>query len=412
MPLFIILILSAMMLADLAWWWRADQVVRTLPKSRWWRLGVAGFMLVAMGGLMSVFAIRLTGDGIAVWFVRYLVTFVFIWHFLLLPIVTVPNLLVAIGSLLARLFRRTPAATIVNKTDLAGPAFSKLVLGRREFISAAVAAVPPLVTIIGSGVAMSQLDEFRIRRFTLPMAGLPRDLDGLTIAQVTDAHIGDFTRGRTIDRIVEGVNRLKPDLIVQTGDLINRRLSDAPAALDMINRMHARHGIYMCEGNHDLMENPAEFRQLAKASGLPMLIGEAASRTINGVPVQMLGIGWAGRTRENRNRQMNDEVLDQQVAALNPLRDPAAFSILLAHHPHAFDAAQKHNIPLTFAGHTHGGQFHATEQLGFGPFMYRYWSGLYQKDDAACIVSNGVGNWFPLRINAPAEIIHVTLRRG
>ena len=90
-----------------------------------------------------------------------------------------------------------------------------------------------------------------------------------------------------------------------------------------------------------------------------------------------------------------------------------AFPILLAHHPHAFDPAAAAGIPLTLAGHTHGGQLMLTNSIGFGPQMYRYWSGPYRKDDgASLVVSNGVGNWFPLRINAPAEIIHLTLRRG
>src|SRR5690606_267402 len=92
---------------------------------------------------------------------------------------------------------------------------------------------------------------------------------------------------------------------------------------------------------------------------------------------------------------------------------PDAFPILLAHHPHAFDAAAAAGIPLTVSGHTHGGQLMLSEGVGFGPLMYRYWSGLYRNpahNEAALVVSNGVGNWFPLRTRAPAEIIHLTLR--
>ena len=86
--------------------------------------------------------------------------------------------------------------------------------------------------------------------------------------------------------------------------------------------------------------------------------------------------------------------------------------ILLAHHPHAFDAAVKHGLPLTLSGHTHGGQLMVTPGLGVGPMMFRYWSGLYQKGAHSLVVSNGVGNWFPLRTCAPAEIVHLTLRRA
>jgi predicted MPP superfamily phosphohydrolase len=54
----------------------------------------------------------------------------------------------------------------------------------------------------------------------------------------------------------------------------------------------------------------------------------------------------------------------------------------------------------------------AAPTIGFGPMLYRYWSGLYRVRDRALVVSNGTGNWFPLRSRAPAEIIHLTLRRS
>ena len=100
------------------------------------------------------------------------------------------------------------------------------------------------------------------------------------------------------------------------------------------------------------------------------------------------------------------------MRALVQQRDRDAFPILLAHHPHAFDAAAEAEMPLTLSGHTHGGQLMLNEQLGFGPAMFRYWSGLYQRGQSKLIVSNGVGNWFPLRTNAQAEIVHITLRRS
>jgi predicted MPP superfamily phosphohydrolase len=88
---------------------------------------------------------------------------------------------------------------------------------------------------------------------------------------------------------------------------------------------------------------------------------------------------------------------------------PDAFTILLAHHPQVFDAAAAAGIPLTLAGHTHGGQLMLTPRLGFGPWLYRYWSGLYRQGASQLVVSNGTGNWFPLRIGAPAEIVLLTL---
>ncbi|MEQ1854674.1 MAG: hypothetical protein ABMA01_24160, partial [Chthoniobacteraceae bacterium] len=80
------------------------------------------------------------------------------------------------------------------------------------------------------------------------------------------------------------------------------------------------------------------------------------------------------------------------------------------HHPHAWDFTGE--IPLTLSGHTHGGQLMLGPRIGAGPILYRYWSGLYTRPTGALVVSNGVGNWFPVRIQAPAEILHLTLRRA
>jgi predicted MPP superfamily phosphohydrolase len=90
--------------------------------------------------------------------------------------------------------------------------------------------------------------------------------------------------------------------------------------------------------------------------------------------------------------------------------DEHAFPIVLAHHPHAFDHAE--GFPLMLAGHTHGGQIMLNETTGFGPWLFRYWSGLYRREGRTLFVSNGTGNWFPIRVNAPAELVQLTLRQA
>jgi uncharacterized protein len=134
---------------------------------------------------------------------------------------------------------------------------------------------------------------------------------------------------------------------------------------------------------------------------VPILLDESRTIRINGFPVQLLGIQWHDRVRPIA------EHVDRAARRI----DPDALTILLAHHPHAFDRAAELGIPLTLAGHTHGGQVMLTPEFGGGPAIYKYWSGLYRKGDSSLIVSNGTGNWFPLRVRAPAEIVHVTLRR-
>jgi predicted MPP superfamily phosphohydrolase len=219
-------------------------------------------------------------------------------------------------------------------------------------------------------------------------------------------HVGRFTSGRVLRRMVDEVNNMRADLVLLTGDLINSALSDLAQGLDLVRAMQARFGLYMIEGNHDLIEDGLEFERRVRASGVPFLLDESAVIPVRGVPVQFLGLRWTPAGGEKR-----DHAISQAVDNLAQQRQAGAFPIFLAHHPHAFDRAAELQWPLTLAGHTHGGQLMLNEQLGFGPAMFRYWSGLYTRGQSKLIVSNGVGNWFPLRTNAPAEIVHLTLRR-
>jgi hypothetical protein len=251
---------------------------------------------------------------------------------------------------------------------------------------------------------LAQLDEFRIRKLDVPLARLPKALDGLTIAHVSDTHVGKFTRGAVLRRIAEATDDLRADLVLVSGDLIDFDLDDLPAAVELLRRIDPRGGMFVVEGNHDLFESRAGFERGVRAAGLRLLLNEAETVTVRGAAVQILGMRW-GRAGGGRGA-----LVEEQFAELRAQRDANAFQILLAHHPHAFDVAAAAGVPLTLAGHTHGGQLNLTERIGMGPLLFRYWSGLYRRGDAALVVSNGVGNWFPLRTAAPAEIIRITLR--
>jgi predicted MPP superfamily phosphohydrolase len=169
--------------------------------------------------------------------------------------------------------------------------------------------------------------------------------------------------------------------------------------------MEGRYGQWMVEGNHDLFDDAGEFERRVRAAGVPLLLDETAVADVRGYPVQLFGLRWTSGDVRQRDR-----VTAMQVRNLMKQRQPDAFPILLAHHPHAFDAAVEADLPLTLSGHTHGGYLMLDSQHGFGPALFRYWSGLYTRGRSQMIVSNGVGNWFPIRINAPAEIVHITLR--
>jgi predicted MPP superfamily phosphohydrolase len=228
-------------------------------------------------------------------------------------------------------------------------------------------------------------------------------------------HVGPWTNGRVLRAMVEKTNALRTDLVLLTGDLIHYDLADLPEAIALVKAMQGRYGLWMIEGNHDLFENAGEFERRVKAAGLHLLLDEWAVADVRGHPVQLFGLSWIGAGNAESPADTGDESQRDkwgvlQLHRLMKERHSEVFPILLAHHPHAFDAAAEFALPLTLAGHTHGGQWMLDSRHGAGPVLFRYWSGLYTRAGSQLIVSNGVGNVLPLRISAPAEIVHITLR--
>jgi predicted MPP superfamily phosphohydrolase len=395
---FIFKIIGLMLALDVLWWW----VLARATNRKWVRVFVTIFMIAQTVGLIWLISGRLFQTGWDRWLPKFATAAIFIWHFVglgllsLLGIALIPILLVQQMVRISRR-RRQPEEQLSDRHNH---------YTRREFLGVAAAITPPLLTLSLTGIALSQLNHFRVRRLVVPIRDLPRDLDGTTIAHVSDMHVGRFTSGRVLREMVRVVNEFRADLVLLTGDLINDALATLDEGIDLVRAIDSRLGLYLIEGNHDLIENASEFERRVKASGIPFLLDESAIASVRGVPVQLLGLSWTRRHGAN-----HDAEISQSVRALLQQRQPDAFPILLAHHPHAFDAAAEAQMPLTLSGHTHGGQLMLNEQLGFGPALFRYWSGLYNLGQSKLIVSNGVGNWFPVRANAPAELIHITLRR-
>ncbi len=387
------------------WWWRSDRLLRPLRRATPWRILLAVYAVLVLG-LFALFVLpRMIGTELRV--PRPLSALLFVWTLIVLPASVAGLLLFDAALSPMRLWRWWKRPTPVDEAAAPQPAMT-----RRAFLGAA-AALPPVAALTGTAVGLAQLDGFRVRRLTVPLPTLPPALDGLTIAQVTDLHVGEFVGEKLLREIVDRTNALNADLVLATGDFVNHALSDLPAAAEAVTALRSRFGTFACEGNHDLFEGREAFQKQATDLGINLLVNAADATVIRGEKVQLLGLRWGGpRPGGGRSYTRSDAAINASFDELNPSIDPAAFGILLAHHPHAFDPAAAAGIPLTLSGHTHGGQLNLTRRLGFGPLMYRYWSGLYRNGSSAAVVSNGVGNWFPLRINAPAEILHLTLRRA
>ena len=427
MIFFAVIILIAV--GDLFFWWWGDRQLRPLRKAWVFRLLLA----VMMGGLFLtlawwlIFPRTLRGLGGGFW--KPVSAWLYMWHLLVLP-ATLLGLLFGysvywLGNLFTRLVERRPAIAGATGTAAAGTASLPVARGedgadravgsvtgpavvyptRRQLLKAGAVFAPQL--LLGGALMESarQTGLFRVRRIELAFPQLPKALDGMTIAHLSDTHVGRFVGPRELDAIVQATAALRPDVVAFTGDLIDFNLADLPPAITALRQLEKVAPVAICVGNHDLFENPTAFRTRVRAAELGLVFDESMPLTLRGQKVEMLGLGW-GTPEFPRAHGMS-----QHMRALTARGSSDAFRILLAHHPHAFDLAAEADIPLTLSGHTHGGQIMLTPNYGFGR-AFKYWSGLYERSGAKLVVSNGVGNWFPLRVGAPAEIVHLTLRHG
>jgi uncharacterized protein len=414
----LLIILFLLVPASAFFWREADRRLRAVVLAPVWRILLAAFLAPQFAYLLwyaaGIFVEGLADPGPKVW-----PTAAYIWYFLILPVGCVPFLIGAAWRRLrtrklAQPARDDPAMNRVN-----GPALSR----RQVLTGAAAAATPPLVCLAATFRARQQEGAFRIRRVTLNVPQLPPDLDGLTIAHVTDLHIGRFMPIALTSPVADAANALEPDLIVFAGDLMDASENRVALGIDFIRRLRPRHGLVMIEGNHDVMHDAPHFEGPVKDAGLPLLLDESKTFRLPGrkTAVQCLGITWGelktgaqlhrhGKDRYRLFRDPTDAAREASIRRVAAMREPGAFPILLAHHPHAFDTAAEVGLPLVLSGHTHGGQIMLTRHIGAGPLRFRYWTGLYRKPGSQLFISNGIGSWFPLRVNAPSEIVHITLK--
>jgi uncharacterized protein len=274
---------------------------------------------------------------------------------------------------------------------------------RRTFIARIIATAVAAVVSGASVVAVrSALGPVDIRRVRVRLARLPRAQNGLTIAQITDLHVGPTIGRDIVEDVVKRTNDLSPDIIAITGDLVDGSVDALREAVAPLANLRARHGVFFVTGNHEYFSGAdAWLNELARL-GIRVLGNERVSIGEGGAGFDLAGI-------EDRTAQRYGG-LSPEAALARALdgRDPKRELVLLAHQPRSMIEAAPFGIGLQLSGHTHGGQI--------WPFGYlvrlqqRFWPGLHRHGDAQIYVSRGTGYWGPpMRLAEPGEITHLTL---
>jgi predicted MPP superfamily phosphohydrolase len=243
-----------------------------------------------------------------------------------------------------------------------------------------------------------------MREIELHVPNWPAAFEGIRIGHVSDLHVGDLMPvSRAID-VIEALGKAKPDLLACTGDVIDLHVEGSEPVFEAIGDVRAQLGRFLVLGNHDHLDDARKIVRLARGAGIQTLVDECAPLRTKGDSLLVGGIDWASTIRDNA----------QRVRGL--VREVGAPHLLLAHNPKAFREAARLGVALTLAGHTHGGQIsmrnggHPKSARAAGRGALR--AGLYHEAGSHLFVTTGAGSWFPLRVNCPAEVALITVKRA
>jgi predicted MPP superfamily phosphohydrolase len=295
----------------------------------------------------------------------------------------------AFGSLLALTVARDVALSVCAVLGAEGPG----ALLRHEG-AMAVPALAALATLVGFVNARRRAG---VRRVDVPVPGLPAALHGLTIVQITDLHVGATIKRPYIERVVDAVNALEPDIIAVTGDLVDGSVRDLGHHTEPLGRLTARYGAYFVTGNHEYYSGVFDWVREMRRLGIAVLLNEHVVVRHAGVPVVVAGItDFSGGYFHASHRS-------DPAAALAGAPSDAGFRLLLAHQPRSAFAAAPLGYDLQLSGHTHGGQIFPWKYLV--RLQQPYTAGLHRRDALWVYISRGTGYWGPpKRLGAPSEI--------
>jgi predicted MPP superfamily phosphohydrolase len=296
------------------------------------------------------------------------------------------------SSLLVLTLLRDLLLGVLALAGASGPAFTR----------DSALAVPLLalaVTVIGF-INARRLAQ--IKRVDVPIAGLPRELDGYAIAQISDIHVGPTIKRAYLNAIVNKVNALKPDAIAVTGDLVDGSVQRLALHTAPLSRLAAPDGVFFVTGNHEYYSGAEQWIAEVRRLGLRVLMNEHVIRHRGQASLMIAGV--TDYTAQHFNPAHKSDPL--QAAAGAP--DGVAVKVLLAHQPRSAPAAADAGFDLQLSGHTHGGQFFPWNL--FVPLQQPFVAGLNRVRSLWVYTSRGTGYWGPpKRFGAPSEITLVRL---
>jgi predicted MPP superfamily phosphohydrolase len=245
-------------------------------------------------------------------------------------------------------------------------------------------------------------DRFVVNDERIWLDALPEAFSGLRVVQISDIHHGLFLPEPWLAEAVQQTNRLRPDIVVLTGDFVTYSRANIEPAAEILSRLRARYGVLAVLGNHDFRVGADAVTAALRRKRIEVLRNQHITVQFGGSSLYVAGVDDYGYGADVRR------------AVRGIPRDAA--TILLAHNPRIIHLASRHGVSLVLSGHTHGGQVNLPllgTVYGRSPERLRYKIGWDRLGATQIYVSRGIGTIvLPWRVRCPAEITHLELLPG
>lgn len=269
--------------------------------------------------------------------------------------------------------------------------------------------------------------KFRLHKISLSIKALPHSLEGLRIVQISDIHLGSWISAKPLQRAVNQINELNPDVIVFTGDMVNYSTLEVRGFESTLAQLKAKYGVYAILGNHDYgdyvsWKSPGEKEQnlqqlvdFYENIGWKLLRNSVDSLKVGDASLLIAGVeNWSATARFKKYGDMDKTMSGAKTGDVN---------ILLSHDPTHWETEVFSRFPefdLTLSGHTHGMQM-GIEAFGFkwspARYLYENWAGLTYETTSTgkksyLYVNRGLGHIaYPGRVGILPEITLITLEK-
>ena len=360
----------------------------------WYGLATAAVVMLALLAPVTMFISRLVSTDA----VKLLAWPTFVWMGVMF-LAFLALLVVDAGKAVALLAGRA----LLKQDLLADPE-------RRQMLARATAAAAATVSTAMGVAALRRVQQgAHVREVQVHLARLPPQMDGLTLAQLSDIHVGPTIGREFVEQLVHQTNAFKPDLIAVTGDLVDGSVEELGHAVAPFAGLHSRLGTFFVTGNHEYYSGVEQWLAYARMElGWRVLRNQRVEIEQDGAVLDLAGVDDFSSTRFGGGHGPD---LAKALAG----RDPTRELVLLAHQPREVPNAASAQVGLQLSGHTHGGQIWP---WNFAVRLQAPWvEGLYNIEAGTTpgvtqlYVSPGTGYWGPpMRLGTRCEITRVILR--